>query len=233
MTSETKSSIDGHWSGYYQTIEDQMSGKKNHFKLQLSSSDDSTLNGQILHKAVIPGHLEGRIDGDFVKFTTRVRTDVPRSVFEGTIGADGKLSGKCQIGSGTGTRSGTWYAERYQATQLESFFDGERRVSVLLLLIAAGAFYLGVVQPDLIAQSHDEKIAVGKCVKYFCIFGLVGIIGLIFGKKATKFFIKHLVDNKSKKGKMTMAAVMVVAGLLNWLLVLYLQAHGYFVVRLR
>lgn len=28
MTSETKSQIEGHWRGYYQTIEDQMAGKK-------------------------------------------------------------------------------------------------------------------------------------------------------------------------------------------------------------
>lgn len=39
MTSENKSPIDGHWRGYYQTIEDQMAGRKNNFKVRFNTKD--------------------------------------------------------------------------------------------------------------------------------------------------------------------------------------------------
>lgn len=222
------SPIDGYWRGYYQTIDDQMAGKKNHFKMRFVSTSESNFQGEMLEKVVILGVLAGRIEGNAVHFTRQIRTDVPRSVFAGTIDEDGSLSGQCQIGSGSGTRSGTWHAERYQPSALESFFDGTRRASIIVLLVAAATFYFGIFEPITLAQAQEEKIAVNsQFVMIMAVCGPMGIVGLIFGEKVNKFLKEDLVEKKSVKGWIIIAAhVLLGLGLYHWLLH-YLGTLGY------
>lgn len=183
----------------------------------------------MVEKVVIMGIVEGRIDeNNVVKFNSQVRTDVPRSVFEGTIGADGALSGKCQIGTSSGTKTGTWQAEHYQPSGAESFFDNTRRASALMLLAAAFFAYFGLVEPIMLAQANQDKIAVNsQFVMFMSICGPMGLAGLILGEKINKFCKEDLVEKRSVKGWI-LTPVLILLGMgLYQLLVNYLISLGY------
>ncbi|MFN8657608.1 MAG: hypothetical protein U0105_14795 [Candidatus Obscuribacterales bacterium] len=228
MTSENKSPIDGHWRGYYQTIEDQMAGRKNNFKVRFNTKDGLTVTGQMIETIVITGEIAGSVTGDAIKFTKQTRTDVPRSVFEGTIGADGALSGQCQIGSSTGTRSGKWHAERYQPGAMDSFFDGYRRAGVVILLVAAFTLYFGIVEPITLAHANEKEIAINSLlVKIFAVCAPMGTAALIFGAKANQFLKRNLDGKRSVKGWILMVGVLLLSiGLYEGLL-WYLRTLGY------
>lgn len=220
------SPIDGYWRGYYQMI--TPGSPKSHFKIQFVSEGESTFTGQMHEMIVVGTVVNGQIDGSSVQFKKRTRSDIPASTFEGTINDDGALTGKCKIGKANGTFSGTWHAERYEPSGVERFFDVQRRIGVMLLLVAATTFYFGLLEPFMLLQAGEKHIAMNSqfvLIMAACL--VVGTFEIIFGWRGNQYLREQLFEKKSILSWILVIATFALGSGLYHLLLHYGETLGY------
>lgn len=204
-------SVEGSWRGYYQFEggQGQPSGKIP-FKARFVMKND-TFSGSGVEKNFVPAMINGWVEENAVTFESQIQTTSPPSFYEGKFASDGSLSGTCKLERKGRHYAGTWFAERYQPNPVERFFDIERCIGIVALVVAAASGYFGIWSPIEQARLHaqDEIVIVRQLQVVFAACLPIGIATLIFGHGANEFLEKNLVgEKKTVKGWIILALLL-------------------------
>lgn len=223
-------SVEGNWRGHYQFYGGQAQpSEKVSFKAKFKTKNNS-FSGSCVERKFFVATIKGQVQDSTVSFESRIKTTSPPSYYEGTIGSDGTMYGTCKIERNSQHYIGTWFAERYQPNALESFFEVERVIGIVFILVGLGVGYFGIWSPIEVARQHtQERVTIyPELEAVVAAFIPIGLAALVFGHGGNEFLERHLLgEKKTIKGWIIFGAFLGLMGLLYFWVKSQLAMYGY------